>query len=383
MFKSSNFFIFFILSSIFLGCEQKTSSNNTQPQVVEVGFITVKEEPITLQQELTGKIKAKYISEIRPQINGIIKEQLFIEGSKVKEGDILYKIDSASYQAAYNQAKASLESAKASIETSKLKVQRYEDLIKFDGISKQELDDAKASYLQVLASFEEKKAALESSKINLERTQIKAPISGYIGVSNITLGSLVQANQTEALTTIRDTTTVFVDLNQSQSQLLALRKLLDKQSVEKGSTEVTLILSDGTIYAHKGILKLQELFVDESTSSVTLRAEFPNEKSELLTGMFVKALINGAIDNKAFLLPQQAVSRDEKANPVVTIIKEDNSIKKQIISIERAIGNKWVVTNGITNNDKIIIEGLNKISPKSKVNPIDVTNKYIENSKKD
>lgn len=383
MFKSSNFFIFFILSSIFLGCEQKTSSNNTQPQVVEVGFITVKEEPITLQQELTGKIKAKYISEIRPQINGIIKEQLFIEGSKVKEGDILYKIDSASYQAAYNQAKASLESAKASIETSKLKVQRYEDLIKFDGISKQELDDAKASYLQVLASFEEKKAALESSKINLERTQIKAPISGYIGVSNITLGSLVQANQTEALTTIRDTNTVFVDLNQSQSQLLVLRKLLDKQSVEKGSTEVTLILSDGTIYEHKGILKLQELFVDESTSSVTLRAEFPNEKSELLTGMFVKALINGAIDNKAFLLPQQAVSRDEKANPVVTIIKEDNSIKKQIISIERAIGNKWVVTNGITNNDKIIIEGLNKINPKSKVNPIDVTNKYIENSKKD
>lgn len=383
MLKPSNFFIFFILSSIFLGCEQKTSSNNTQPQVVEVGFITVKEEPIILQQELTGKIKAQYISEIRPQINGIIKEQLFIEGSKVKEGDILYKIDSASYQAAYNQAKASLESAKASIETSKLKVQRYEDLIKFDGISKQELDDAKASYLQVLALFEEKKAALESSKINLERTQIKAPISGYIGVSNITLGSLVQANQTEALTTIRDTNTVFVDLNQSQSQLLALRKLLDKQSVEKGSTEVTLILSDGTIYEHKGILKLQELFVDESTSSVTLRAEFPNEKSELLTGMFVKALINGAIDNKAFLLPQQAVSRDEKANPVVTIIKEDNSIKKQIISIERAIGNKWVVTNGITNNDKIIIEGLNKISPKSKVNPIDVTNKYIENNKKD
>lgn len=383
MLKPSNFFIFFILSSIFLGCEQKTSSNNPQPQVVEVGFITVKEEPITLQQELTGKIKAKYISEIRPQINGIIKEQLFIEGSKIKEGDILYKIDSASYQAAYNQAKASLESAKASIETSKLKVQRYEDLIKFDGISKQELDDAKASYLQVLASFEEKKAALESSKINLERTQIKAPISGYIGVSNITLGSLVQANQTEALTTIRDTSMVFVDLNQSQSQLLALRKLLDKQSVEKGSTEVTLILSDGTIYEHKGILKLQELFVDESTSSVTLRAEFPNEKGELLTGMFVKALINGAIDNKAFLLPQQAVSRDEKANPVVTIIKEDNSIKKQIISIERAIGNKWVVTNGITNNDKIIIEGLNKISPKSKVNPIDVTNKYIENSKKD
>lgn len=383
MLKLSNFFIFFILISIFSGCEQKTNQTNNQPQVIEVGFIKLKEEPITLQQELTGKVKARYVSEIRPQINGIIKEQLFIEGSKIKEGDILYKIDSATYQAAYNQAKASLESVKAQIETSKLKVQRYEDLVKFDGISKQELDDAKASYLQLLALLEEKKAALESAKINLERTQIKAPISGFIGVSNITLGSLVQANQTEALTTIRDTNMVFVDLNQSQSQLLNLRKLLDKQSVEKGSTEVTLILSDGSQYEHKGVLKLQELFVDESTSSVTLRAEFPNEKGELLAGMFVKALINGAIDNKAFLLPQQAVSRDEKANPVVTIIKEDNSIKKQIITTQRVMGNKWVVTSGITSEDKIIIEGLNKINPKSKVNPIDVTNKYIENSKKD
>lgn len=383
MLKLSNFFIFFILISIFSGCEQKTNQTNNQPQVIEVGFIKLKEEPITLQQELTGKVKARYVSEIRPQINGIIKEQLFIEGSKIKEGDILYKIDSATYQAAYNQAKASLESVKAQIETSKLKVQRYEDLVKFDGISKQELDDAKASYLQLLALLEEKKAALESAKINLERTQIKAPISGFIGVSNITLGSLVQANQTEALTTIRDTNMVFVDLNQSQSQLLNLRKLLDKQSVEKGSTEVTLILSDGSQYEHKGVLKLQELFVDESTSSVTLRALFPNEKGELLAGMFVKALINGAIDNKAFLLPQQAVSRDEKANPVVTIIKEDNSIKKQIITTQRVMGNKWVVTSGITSEDKIIIEGLNKINPKSKVNPIDVTNKYIENSKKD
>lgn len=383
MLKLSNFFIFFILISIFSGCEQKTNQTNNQPQVIEVGFIKLKEEPITLQQELTGKVKARYVSEIRPQINGIIKEQLFIEGSKIKEGDILYKIDSATYQAAYNQAKASLESVKAQIETSKLKVQRYEDLVKFDGISKQELDDARASYLQLLALLEEKKAALESAKINLERTQIKAPISGFIGVSNITLGSLVQANQTEALTTIRDTNMVFVDLNQSQSQLLNLRKLLDKQSVEKGSTEVTLILSDGSQYEHKGVLKLQELFVDESTSSVTLRAEFPNEKGELLAGMFVKALINGAIDNKAFLLPQQAVSRDEKANPVVTIIKEDNSIKKQIITTQRVMGNKWVVTSGITSEDKIIIEGLNKINPKSKVNPIDVTNKYIENSKKD
>lgn len=257
-------------------------------------------------------------------------------------------------------------------------MQRYEELLKFDGISKQELDDAKASYLQAIANVEEKKAALESAKIDLERTNIKAPISGYIGVSTITLGSLVSSNQTEALTTIRDTNSVFVDLSQSQAQLLTLRKLLTKDNVIQGSSDVSLILSDNTTYEHKGTLQLQEVFVDESTASVTLRATFPNEKNILLPGMFVKAVIDSAIDTKAFLVPQQAVSRDEKANPVITIIQNDNSVKKQIITIERAVGNKWLVTNGISSEDKIIIEGLNKITAKSKVNPIDVTTKYID-----
>lgn len=378
MFKKLHFIIFTLTTLfIFTACEKKTPTN-TPPQAVEVGYISLKEQSIALQQELSGRVKAKFVSEIRPQISGIIKEQLFTEGSKVKQGDILYKIDSTSYQASYNQAKASLESAKAQIESSKLKVQRYEELLKFDGISKQELDDAKASYLQAIANVEEKKAALESAKIDLERTNIKAPISGYIGVSTITLGSLVSSNQTEALTTIRDTNSVFVDLSQSQAQLLTLRKLLTKDNVIQGSSDVSLILSDNTTYEHKGTLQLQEVFVDESTASVTLRATFPNEKNILLPGMFVKAVIDSAIDTKAFLVPQQAVSRDEKANPVITIIQNDNSVKKQIITIERAVGNKWLVTNGISSEDKIIIEGLNKITAKSKVNPIDVTTKYID-----
>ncbi|MGE3299208.1 MAG: efflux RND transporter periplasmic adaptor subunit, partial [Arcobacter sp.] len=259
MFKKLHFIIFTLTTLfIFTACEKKTPTN-TQPQAVEVGYISLKEQSIALQQELSGRVKAKFVSEIRPQISGIIKEQLFTEGSKVKQGDILYKIDSTSYQASYNQAKASLESAKAQIESSKLKVQRYEELLKFDGISKQELDDAKASYLQAIANVEEKKAALESAKIDFERTNIKAPISGYIGVSTITLGSLVSSNQTEALTTIRDTNSVFVDLSQSQAQLLTLRKLLTKDNVIQGSSDVSLILSDNTTYEHKGTLQLQEV----------------------------------------------------------------------------------------------------------------------------
>lgn len=377
MLKQSKFFIFITATCIILsGCEKKAPNN--QAPIIEVGVITLQEEPVALQQELSGRVKAKLVSEVRPQISGIITKQLFTEGSFVKEGEILYQIDSATYQASFFQAKASLESAKVDAKNAKIKSQRYEELLKFDGTSKQEADDAKAVYLQAEALVEEKKASLKSAKIDLERTNIKAPISGYISISNVTSGALVSQNQTEALATIRDTNSVYVDLSQSNTQLLALRKLLSKDNIQKGNTEVTLILSDGSFYEHKGELKLQEIAVDESTGSVTLRALFPNEKGILLPGMFVKAIVQGAIDTKAFLLPQQAVSRDSKANPIITLVQEDNSLKKQMVTIERAIGNKWLVTNGINSNDKIVIEGLNKINEKSKVNPVDVSSKYVQ-----
>jgi membrane fusion protein (multidrug efflux system) len=377
--KQSKIFILITATLIVLsGCENKVSSN-PQIQIIEVGVITLQEQPIPLQQELSGRVKAKLVSQVRPQISGIITKQLFTEGSFVKEGEILYQIDSASYQASFFQSKASLESAKVDAKNAKTKSQRYEELLKFDGTSKQEAEDAKAISLQAEALVEEKKANLESAKIDLERTNIKAPISGYISISSVTKGALISANQTEALATIRDTSSVYVDVSQSNTQLLALRKLLSQKNIQKGNTEVSLTLSDGSIYEHKGELQLQEIVVDENTGSVTLRALFPNEKGILLPGMFVKATVQGAIDTKAFLLPQQAVSRDSKANPIITLLKEDNSIIKQMITIERAIGNKWLVSAGINNNDKIIIEGLNKINEKSKVNPIDVSSKYIEN----
>ena len=379
MSKQSKFFILITITLIVLsGCENKTPAN-TQAKTIEVGVITLQEQAIPLQQELSGRVKAKLVSQVRPQISGIIKEQLFTEGSFVKQGEILYLIDSATYVATLNQAKASLQSAKVDVLNAKTKSQRYEDLLKFDGTSKQEADDAKAIYLQAVALVQEKEANLESAKIDFERTKIKAPISGYISISNVTQGALVSANQTDALATIRDTSSVYVDLSQSNTQLLALRKLLSQENIQKGSTDVTLILSDETVYQHKGQLQLQEIAVDESTGSVTLRAQFPNAEGMLLSGMFVRATIQGAIDTKAFLLPQQAVSRDSKANPIITLVKDDNTTIKQMITIQRAIGNKWLVTSGINNNDKIIIEGLNKINEKSHVNPIDVSSKYLEN----
>ena len=379
MSKQSKFFILLATTLIVLsGCEDKAPAN-TQAQTIEVGVITLQEQAIALQQELSGRVKAKLVSQVRPQIGGIIKEQLFKEGSFVKQGEVLYLIDSATYQATLNQAKASLQSAKVDVLNAKTKSQRYEELLKFDGTSKQEADDAKAVYLQAEALVQEKEANLESAKIDLERTKIKAPISGYISISNVTQGALVSANQSDALATIRDTSSVYVDLSQSNTQLLALRKLLSQENIQKGSTDVTLILSDESTYEHKRQLQLQEIAVDESTGSVTLRAQFSNTEGILLPGMFVRATIQGAIDTKAFLLPQQAVSRDSKANPIITLVKDDNTTIKQMITTQRAIGNKWLVTSGINNNDKIIIEGLNKINEKSHVNPIDVSSKYLEN----
>ena len=379
MSKQSKFFILLATTLIVLsGCEDKAPAN-TQAKTIEVGVITLQEQAIALQQELSGRVKAKLVSQVRPQIGGIIKEQLFKEGSFVKQGDVLYLIDSATYQATLNQAKASLQSAKVDVLNAKTKSQRYEELLKFDGTSKQEADDAKAVYLQAEALVQEKEANLESAKIDFERTKIKAPISGYISISNVTQGALVSANQTDALATIRDTSSVYVDLSQSNTQLLALRKLLSQENIQKGSTDVTLILSDESTYEHKGQLQLQEIAVDESTGSVTLRAQFSNTEGILLPGMFVRATIQGAIDTKAFLLPQQAVSRDSKANPIITLVKDDSTTIKQMITTQRAIGNKWLVTSGINNNDKIIIEGLNKINEKSHVNPIDVSSKYLEN----
>jgi membrane fusion protein (multidrug efflux system) len=365
----------FIIAVIFLGCQNSDVAVESKP--VEVGIVLLKEQTIALEQELSGRAKASITAEVRPEVNGIIQKVVFKEGQKVKKGDILYEINSDIYKSAYDGANASLQSAKANLEALKLKKVRYDELIKFEGISKQEHDDIVASYLQAEAFVGEKEAALNKAKIDLQKTKISAPISGIIGISSVTEGALVTALQNEPLSTIRSIDTMYVDLSQSSNQLLALKKLLNEQHVRKGSTDVKLKLLDDSFYEHKGVLKLQEIAVDESTSAVTLRAEFPNPNGILLPGMYVRAVVEEAVSAKAFLVPQQAVSRDSRANPIITIVNEDNSIMTKVIETKRVIGNKWLVTGGVENTDKIIIEGLNKINSRSKVTTVDVTDKYI------
>ena len=372
----------FLLVSLFFGCNNENNNDiSSETQQIEVGYITLKSEEVPLQQELSGRIKAIYKSEVRPQIDGIIKEQLFKEGSFVKKGDILYVIDPDSYQAIYEEALATLKSSEANLITLKLKNERYEESVKFDVISKQEADDAKAAYLQAIALVEQNKALVKSAKINLDRTKIKAQVSGFIGISNYTVGALVSQNQTNALTTIRDTTKVYVDLSQSNNQLFKLKRL-NKDSIKENDIDVNIILPDDTLYKHTGKLKLQEISVDEDTGYVTLRAEFPNPDGELLDNMFVNTIIeNGNVN--AFLVPQQAVTLDAKSNYIVTTIQKDNTIQTKKITVVRAIDNKWLVTDGITQTDKIIIEGLGKINEKSIVIPKDVNNLYINSLKEE
>ena len=364
----SLFFIILFLSS----CEQKNDGNQKAQNPIEVGYINPKKEPINLQVELIGTVKAKELALVRPQVSGIIEKQLFKEGSFVKQGDILYKIDSATYKATLNQSLALLNSAKASLISAEAKSKRATELLKFDGISKQEADEIKASYLQAKALVEQRAAELENAKIDLNRCEIKAPISGYIGISNVTVGALVNANQSEELVNIRDTQTVFVDLSQSYNEILNLKSIGDLED----DIEVSLKFDNGFEYPIKGKLEARELSVDESSQTVTLRAVFNNPNNLLLSGMMTKAILKSKKSIDGFLIPQQAVLRDQKANPIVTLVTPENKTITKIVKIQRSVGNKWLILDGLEESDKIVVEGLNKINSRSVVSLKDLNSQY-------
>ncbi|MGJ0330122.1 efflux RND transporter periplasmic adaptor subunit [Aliarcobacter cryaerophilus] len=365
-------FLLFFITLFLSSCEQKNDGNQKAQNPIEVGYINPKKEPINLEIELIGKVKAKELALVRPQVSGIIEKQLFKEGSFVKQGDILYKIDSATYKATLNQSLALLNSAKASLISAEAKSKRAEELLKFDGISKQEADEIKASYLQAKALVEQRVAELENAKIDLNRCEIKAPISGYIGISNVTVGALVNANQSEELVNIRDTQTVFVDLSQSYNEILNLKSIGDLED----DIEVSLKFDNGFEYPIKGKLEARELSVDESSQTVTLRAVFNNPNNLLLSGMMTKAILKSKKSIDGFLIPQQAVLRDQKANPIVTLLTPENKTITKIVKIERSVGNKWLILDGLEQSDKIVVEGLNKINSRSVVSLKDLNSQY-------
>ena len=350
-----------------------TQAGQSNAPVPTVGIYEVQPQSLTLNAELAGRTAAYKIADVRPQVSGIVIDRAFREGAVVELGQILYQIDPATYQAAYDSAKATLARDAAAFTTTRLKAERYADLVKVNAVSQEAYDEADAAMKQAQATVAMDKAALQSARIALDYTQVSAPIAGRIGRSTITQGALVTGNQATALATIRQLDPIYVDVTQSSAELLRLKRALSNgefQRPEQLSAKVELILEDGSLYAHKGELKFSEVTVDESTGSVTLRALFPNPEQQLLPGMYVRAQVLEGIRQQAILVPQQAVTRDAKGNASVLVLNSEDQVEVRALEVARAVGNQWLIRTGLTAGDRVIVDGLQKVRPGSKANAI-------------
>ncbi|ETX10495.1 acriflavine resistance protein E [Marinomonas ushuaiensis DSM 15871] len=365
-----------LLLVLLVGCQEEakpTSTATKSAPKVEVGVVVIEPQRVELKTELPGRTAASLVAEIRPQVGGLVKQRLFEEGQEVKAGDVLYSLNDSTYVSSYKQAQADLESANAILASARQTDQRFAELRKQNNVSQSASDDAHVAYLEAVASQKKAEAALESAKINLEYTKITSPITGRIGISEVTVGALVTGSQTTAMTTVRSLDPIYVDLSQTSLDQLNQRTLLMGEDIEAGDNEVSLTLEDGSLYSYKGVLKAREVSVDESTGSVTLRAEFPNPDNLLLPGMFVRGLIHESTYSAGILVPQKGVSRDVKGNPIAYVVTADNTIEKRSLKTEKAIGNQWLISSGINAGDKIVVEGSSKVRPGSAVTAVELT----------
>jgi len=340
------------------------------PAIPEVAIVTVNPERVVLTTELPGRVSAYFVAEIRPQVNGIVQERLFNEGSDVKAGSVLYQIDPAPYQAAYNNAVAALARSEANLPPIRLKAERYRELIAIKAISQQDFDNAAAALKQAEADIEYSKAMIESARINLGYTRVIAPVTGRIGKSNVTIGALVAALQSSPLAVIQQIDPIYVDATQSSATLLRLKRNI-ASGLLKGNgpnqTRVKLLLEDDTPYPLEGTLKFSEVTVDPSTGSFILRMVFPNPKHILLPGMYVRAVLQEGEVDKAILVPQQGISRDPKGNPVALVVDGDGKVGQRMLTLDRAIGDKWLVSSGLKPGNQVIVEGAQKVRPGASV----------------
>lgn len=340
----------------------------------EVSVITMQTQRVALTTEMSGRTSPQTISEVRPQVSGIIQKRVFTEGSDVKAGQLLYQIDPASYQAAYASAKAGQGKAEATLGSIRLKAERYQNLVKIKAVSQQDNDDAQASLKLAEAELAAAKAAVETARINLAYTKVVAPISGRIGRSSVTDGALVTANQATALATIQQLGTMYVDVSQSSADLLKLKQNLASGMLKKDSTsaqaKVKLLLEDGSAYPLPGILKFSEVTVDQSTGSITLRATFPNPKQVLLPGMFVRALLEEGVNEHALLVPQRGVTRNPMGEAMVMVVGAEEKVEPRVIKVVRTVGENWLVSDGLKPGDRVILEGTQKARPGTPVKAV-------------
>ena len=335
-----------------------------------VGYVVIQTSDVPLLAELSGRTVAYQSSEVRPQVNGLIQKRFFTEGSIVHRGQPLYQIDPSLYRAAANQAQANLASAQANAEATRLQAARYKPLAAIEAVSKQDYTNAAASARQGQAGVLQNRAALDTARINLKFTTVPAPITGRIGRSLFTVGALVTTSQTDPLTTIQQLDPIYVDIQQSSADLLALRrKLSGDNGLVTTAAQVRLKLEDGTDYGRVGSVEFSEVVVDPTTGTVTLRARMPNPDGLLLPGMFVHAVFAQAINTRAFLVPQEAVTRDAKGAATVMVVVGNKAVQRTV-QADRTQDRYWVVTGGLQPGDKVITQGLSKVKPNAQVNAV-------------
>lgn len=336
----------------------------------QVGFVVLQPTSIPLTAELTGRVTAYQSSEVRPQVSGIVQRRYFQEGAIVRQGQTLYQIDPSLYQAQVSQASANLQSARASYEAARVRADRYRPLAQAQAVSQQDYTDAEAQARQAQAAVAQNAAQLRTAQINLRFTRVPAPITGRIGRSLITEGGLVTTNQTDPLTTIQRLDPIFVDIQQSSADMLALRRSLAQGGAAPASAAVRLKLEDGSEYEQSGTVQFSEVMVNQSTGTVTLRASFPNPQGILLPGMFVRATFVQAIDTQAFLVPQQAISRNPKGEATLFVVGAGNKAEQRRVTTDRTQGAFWVVTAGLKQGDRVITQGIANLRPNADIRPV-------------
>ena len=340
---------------------------------VEVGVVTINPAPLTLTRELPGRTSAFRVAEVRARVSGIVQKRLFAEGSDVKEGQKLFLIDPAPYQAALDGARATLARAEATLGNARVQATRHAELIKTNVVSQQDHDNAMASLKTAEADVAAARAAEQAARINLGYTAVTAPVSGRIGRSAVTEGAYAQASQATLLATVQQIDPIYVDLTQSADEVLRLRRDLESGILEgagKGKARVRLVTDDGRAYAHAGTLQFTDVTVDPGTGSIVLRALFANPKGELLPGMFVRARLDEGVNPNALLVPQVGVTRDQKGLPIALVVNAEKKVERRQIVTDRAVGNAWLVTDGIRPGEQVIVEGVQKVRPGALVNPV-------------
>ncbi|WP_245638596.1 efflux RND transporter periplasmic adaptor subunit [Hydrogenophaga palleronii] len=353
-------------------CGGKDGAAKPAPTPPSVGYITVTTQAQGLHTELAGRTRPSQSAEVRPQVSGILQKRLFTEGSQVKAGQPLYQIDARMLEASVSSATAALAKARASAQTTKANAARNTELVKIDAISRQAYDESQAQAAQSAADVAVAQAALDNARINLQFSRISAPISGQTDLSAVLTGSLVTANQTQALTTINQIDPIFVDITQSSAELLELRRQWQAGifgKVEASGAKVKLILEDGSAYNHTGTLQFTGATVGQSTGAITLRAAFPNPERLLMPGMYVRAQLSTGESAQAIVLPQQAVQRDPAGNPSVQLLNAENKIEKRPVKLGQALGSRWLVLDGVKPGDRVMVDGYQKARVGQTVTP--------------